>query len=311
MSKALGAKTVLVLGANGFIGSHLVDRLATAGHHVLAFDHYSQPAQFVQHSQVEVVQGDIFDDLSLHDLLQKADYLMHSFSATTPYTADTDPYADISTNVLRNIQIFEKCVEAKVEKVAFISSGGAVYGRVAEEEDVTELTAPSPVSPYGIGKLTTEYYLDYFNRKYGLQSVSYRLSNPYGPRQVTKHNQGVMPSFINKIRLNEPITVLGDGSSTRDYIYIEDAVTMVTNSFIHATQTIYNLGSGEQTSVNHIIKLLQQALGTKPKIEYVDPPKTFLKHSNLNINRYSREFNSQATTSLSEGLAQTIRSLTA
>ncbi len=176
----------LVIGANGFIGSHLVDTLIKEGHNVRAFDRFSKPAQFKESENIEVFKGDLFQDDSLEKALEGIDYVFHSFSATTPSTADADPYTDINLNVLRNIQIFEKCVTAKVKKVLYVSSGGAIYGNIAEEKAASEKDAPQPVSPYGIGKLASEHYLAYFKRKYGLDYVVYRLSNPYGPRQNDK-----------------------------------------------------------------------------------------------------------------------------
>ena len=98
-------------------------------------------------------------------------YAFHLFSATTPFSSDSDPYADINQNLFRSVQFLEMAVHAKVKKLIFISSGGAVYGHIAEEHGVKETDAPNPVSPYGIVKLATEYYLAYFRRKYGLDYV--------------------------------------------------------------------------------------------------------------------------------------------
>lgn len=309
-NSSTGLKKCLVLGANGFIGSHLVDELVAQGFYIKALDHFSQSAQFNKHDNTEIIKGDIYDDVTMARLLEGVDFVIHSFSATTPFTADADPYSDISLNVLRNIQLFEKSVEAGVKKVVFISSGGAVYGRVAEQNDISELATPSPVSPYGIGKLTTEYYLDYFNRKYGLNYVVYRLSNPYGPRQVTKHNQGVVPAFMRKMLNNEEITVIGDGSSSRDYIYIQDAARMIVKSFEKASQQLYNLGSGRQISVKQIIAELQKVMKVKePLINYIEEPKTFLKHSNLNVSRFQNEFGLSAETDFETGLQKTLASL--
>ncbi len=296
----------LIIGANGFIGSHLVDKLVVSGFLVRAFDRFSHEPQFNEHTNVEIFKGDFFDDITVGRALQDVDFVFHAFSATTPFTADADPYTDISSNVLRNIQLFEKCVEAGVKKVVFISSGGAVYGTIAEQKSVSEEDAPNPVSPYGIGKMTSEYYLGYFNRKYGLDYVVYRLSNPYGPRQVTKNNQGVIPAFIERILKDEEITIIGDGTSSRDYVYIEDAACMIVDSFNEAKCKMYNLGSGRQTTVNEIITNLQELMKTKPAVRYLDEPKTFLKHSQINTGRFKNEFEVDKLTNLSEGLKITL-----
>jgi UDP-glucose 4-epimerase len=296
-------KNCLVIGANGFIGSHLVDSLVSAGYSVRAFDRFSNEPQFKSSDKIEIFKGDFFDDIAVAHALTGIDYLFHSFSATTPYVSDSDPYKDINLNVMRNIQLFEKAVEKGVRKVVYLSSGGAVYGHLAEQKSVTEEDVPKPVSPYGIGKLASEYYLEYFNRKYGLDYVVYRVTNPYGPRQVTKNNQGVIPAFLEKIEDGQKLTVIGDGTSTRDYIYITDATDMIVKSSVSPTDyQIYNLGSGTQTSVNEIIDTLRSALGVEVKVEYVDAPKTFLTKSQISIDRFSNEFGLRSSTSLKSGV---------
>jgi UDP-glucose 4-epimerase len=296
-----------VIGANGFVGSHLVDELVDAGYRVRAFDRFSGPIRFHQSDKIEVVAGDIFDDLAILGAFKNVDYIFHSFSATTPFTADTDPYSDITANMLRNVQLFEKSVEARIKKFIFISSGGAVYGEVAEKKKATEDDAPVPVSPYGIGKLGSEYYLAYFNRKNKLDYLSYRLSNPYGPRQASKKNQGVIPIFIDKVKAGEELVVFGDGTGSRDYIYVRDATKMIIRSFAHDTKhNIYNIGSGRQTDLNQIIAAIESITGVKAKVQHKDVPKTFLQKAEISIDRYLKEFGAAPDTSLEDGLRQTM-----
>ncbi|MDB5167021.1 MAG: UDP-glucose 4-epimerase [Candidatus Saccharibacteria bacterium] len=299
----------LVIGANGFVGSHLVDELAEAGYAVRAFDRFSGPAQFKKSDQVEVFVGDIFDDQAIHEALDGIDYVFHSFSATTPFASDNDPYGDITLNMLRNVQIFEQCVEAKVKKVMFMSSGGAVYGTLSEHKEANEMDAPIPVSPYGIGKLGTEYYLAYFNRKYGMKSISYRLTNPYGPRQPSHSKQGVIPIFIGKIKAGEDLTVYGDGTSSRDYIYIRDATKMIVESFVKAEHHTYNIGSGRQTNLNEIIESIEEATGLSAKVSHLEAPKTFLQNAQVSINRFTEEFGVVSNTALTDGLKKIISNL--
>jgi UDP-glucose 4-epimerase len=297
----------LVIGANGFVGSHLVDELAEAGYRVRAFDRFSKGSRFNEHKSVEIIAGDIFDDIAVLGALQDVDYVFHSFSATTPFLSDTDPYSDITMNLLRNVQLFEKCVEAKIKKIMFMSSGGAVYGSVAEHTKATENDMPLPVSPYGIGKLGAEYYLEYFNRKYGLNHVSYRLTNPYGPRQLSNNNQGVIPTFVNKITENQEIQIYGDGTSSRDYIYIRDATKMMVDSFMKDTgNTIYNIGSGQQTSINQIVKAIESAMNVKAQVTYKEAPKTFLQKTELSIQRFIDDFGMPDLMSFEDGVAKTL-----
>jgi UDP-glucose 4-epimerase len=303
----LKEKKCLVIGGNGFIGSHLVDELAEAGYEVRAFDRFSGPAKFHQNSNVETFAGDIFDDQAVHAALDGVDYVFHCFSGTTPIASDTDPYSDITLNLLRNVQIFEQCVQVAIKKLIFVSSGGAVYGSLSEHKEAEETDAPLPVSPYGIGKLGTEYYLAYFNRKYNLDYVSYRLTNPYGARQASNSNQGVIPIFIRKINDGEELTVYGDGTGSRDYIYVRDATKMMVESFAKETTfSTYNIGSGKQTDLNEIINAIETTIGLSAKVVHTEAPKTFLQSSHVSISRFINEFGTVTVTSLLDGLKKTI-----
>ena len=304
--------TCLVLGANGFIGSHLVDELAEQGYDVVAFDRYRRPAQFNEHPAVRLVKGDATSIEDVRGALLGVDYLIHSFSATTPATADLDPYTDISANLLNSVHIFEGCVKANIKKIVFISSGGVIYGALSEHAKAKETDPALPVSPYGISKLAIERYLGYFKRKYSIDHITYRLSNPYGPRQTTKHNQGVIPAFIGHIERDEEIILYGDGSSSRDYIYIKDAARMIVESFRKANQhDIYNLGAGSQTTLTEVLDQIQDAIGAKATIRRINEPKTFLRHSQIDVALLAEEFGLTTQTSFPEGIRSTIAALKA
>lgn len=297
----------VIVGANGFIGSHLVDRLTAQGKvSVRAYDRYSRPAQF-KAAGVEIVKGTQEDDAALDKALKGADYLIHSLSATTPFVADSNPYTDVH-NMLQTIELFERAIKKGVRKIVFISSGGAVYGTSAEEKTAHEETIPKPLSPYGICKLTIEHYLAYFKRKYGTEYVIYRLSNPFGPRQIVKNNQGVIPAFLHKILQDERIEVFGDGTMSRDYIYIEDAVRMIADTFMRTNKhAVYNIGSGKQTTLNEIISSLKQVLDKDISVAYRDVPQTFLQKTSISIDRFREEFGEPEITAFTQGLARTVR----
>jgi len=295
----------LIIGANGFIGSYLVDSLAANGYIVRAMDIFSSPPRFIKKDNIEIFKADLFDKHQISEALKDVDYFFHSFSATTPFSSEDDPYTDVESNLKHNVFIFEECVRAKVKKIIFISSGGAIYGHIAEEKTSTEDDVPTPISPYGICKLASENYLAYFNQKYGLDYIIYRLTNPYGPRQRVRKNQGVIPNFLDKISNNQPIMVYGDGESSRDYIFISDVANMIEKTFIKKTKhRIYNLGSGEQTTVNEIIKTLGSIKHQNLKAQYLLAPTTFMKQTKVSISRFNEEFNLKATTSLHQGLTK-------
>jgi UDP-glucose 4-epimerase len=295
----------LVLGANGFIGSHLVDALVAGGHTVRAFDRFhNDETNFFSSKKVEIVAGDFLNRDGLSKSLEGIDYVFHFISTTTPITSENDPLVDIETNIRMSVQLFEECVSAGVKKVIFASTGGAIYGDNSSEH-VTEDVLPLPVSPYAIGKLSIEHYLRYFAKKRGLDSVIFRISNPYGERQSLNAKQGVIPIFLQHIYRDEPITVLGDGSMIRDYIYVKDVAQLIVSSFASATQPVYNLGSGQGVSVNELVTTIQKIVPHNLQVEHKENLTTFVDKIVLDTTRFTTEFGNIKALSLEEGIRNT------
>jgi UDP-glucose 4-epimerase len=232
------------------------------------------------------------------------DYVFHFISTTTPITSENDPLIDVDTNIRMSVQLFEECVEAGVKKVIFASTGGAIYG-TNSSDDVSEGTLPQPISPYAIGKLSIEHYLHYFAKKRGLESVVYRISNPYGERQSLNAKQGVIPIFLQHIARDEPITVLGDGSMVRDYMYVKDVAELVVASFEHAKQDLYNLGSGQGVNLNELVEAMKGIVARPININHQESPPTFVEKIVLNTDRFTQEFGLEAKTALAEGIGKT------
>lgn len=299
--------TCLILGANGFIGSYLVDKLAAEGFQVIAFDRFSNPAKFKDSKNISIVRSDIDNFTEIEKALEKSDAVFHCFSGTTPSTANDNPYVDININLLTTVKLLELAVEHKIKKIVFISSGGGVYGIQSEQGEVSETDRPEPVSPYGICKLAIEHYLGYYKRRYGLDHIIYRVTNPYGPRQAFKHNQGVIPVFIDSFINNKPIEVIGDLDTSRDFIYIDDVVNMIVASFSKITKyNLYNIGYGDQTTLSEIIENLEKIYNKKAVIHQQPAPETFLKRTPISIKRYISEFGAVKQTTLEDGLRKTV-----
>jgi UDP-glucose 4-epimerase len=296
----------LVLGANGFIGSHLVDSLVERGKEVRAFDRFSDGKTiFEMTDAVEIMPGDFLNRSDLARAIKGVDFVFHFISTTTPATAESDPLIDIETNVRMSVELFQECVNEGVKKVIFASTGGAVYGDLPDRDILAEDDATLPVSPYAIGKLTIEHYLRYFEKKFDLTSVTYRISNPYGERQSMVAKQGVIPIFLHHIYKHEPITVLGDGSMVRDYLYVKDVAELISQSFESASRPVYNLGSGTGVSVNGLIESIQEVTGQQVRIEYRPKPATFVQKVVLNTDRFKSEFNLEPEVCLDAGLRKT------
>lgn len=300
-------KNIVVLGANGFIGSHLVNGLAKLPDtQIICFDRFSRAQAFEDSENITAISGDFFSDEDIDRALKYGGYLIHCLSSSNPSVSKDNPYIDIEL-LNRDVEIFDRSTRAgNFEKIAYVSSGGTVYGDASSDSPAQESGPANPKSSYGIAKLATEQYLQYLSSKEDIRRVIYRLTNPYGPGQVLKNGQGVIPAFIGKMEAGEPITVVGDGESSRDYVYIDDAVDMMVNLLLADNKhDIYNIGSGTQTTINELISTLSQVIGKQPEVLHIEEPATYVKTAAVSIDRYTHEFGTPKSTSLEEGLSQT------
>lgn len=295
----------LVLGGNGFIGSHLVDRLLAEGHAVRVFDKYEEHFR-PPLSAVDYRFGDFGNRGLLIEALRDIDIVFHLINTTLPKTSNDDPAFDVRSNVVETIYLLEQCVEQKIKKVIFISSGGTVYG-LPEILPIHEDCATNPVCSYGITKLAIEKYLALFNYLYGLEYTVVRPSNPFGSRQNPFGIQGAISVFLGKVVKNEPIEIWGDGSIMRDYIFIDDLIDGIYKTMTTATSShVFNLGSGEGRSLNDIITVIREVTKCHVKVEYklkrsFDVPKVY-----LDISRAQKQLDWRPTTSFEAGISKTL-----
>ncbi|GAB2027635.1 NAD-dependent epimerase/dehydratase family protein [Lactovum odontotermitis] len=304
---------VLVLGANGFLGSHVVDNLIAEGFMVRAFDMYQDfdHFHFESDSRIEIFNGNFLNQNDIVQALKDVDYVIHLVSTTNPATADADPLIDIDTNIMGSVQLFQKCVSnGKIKKIIYSSSGGTVYGDRDFKKPVSELEYTWPVSPYGIGKLTIENYLHYFDKKNGQKYTAFRIANPFGERQPIFKKQGAIAIFTDAILNDSPITILGDGNMIRDYVYVRDIAKVIVKSLKkELNHSIYNLGSGDGKSVIQIVHELEKNLGKKAIIKYVPKPETYVDYSVLDIGRMKKDFAEVEITPFEEALEKFVKSL--
>lgn len=301
----------VVIGANGFIGSHLVDVLATVGHDVTAFGRFSSTSPKFTARGVRIARGEFLNRSDIDSLVDGADSVFHFLSTTTPATAESDPTLDIRTNVVRSVELLEACVAAGVRHVYFASTGGAIYGPQGKESYI-ETDRTEPVSPYAIGKLSIENYLRYFDVMHGLRSTALRISNPYGTRQPPQRRQGLIPIALRQILNDEPIVRFGDGSMVRDYLYVEDLVRMIAKMIeVPPTYSTYNLGSGAGHSVTEVLDSLRRVTGRAFEVIEKPVPPTFIDRVVLDTSRFRAEFGEFDLTSLDEGVRHTYEEMRA
>lgn len=305
----------LVIGANGFIGTNLVDALLSEGHDVRAFDRY--PSRFKEpSSEVEYIYGDFGNHGEIHEVVQGVDYVFHLAYASLPHTSNEDPIHDIRSNVVDTVQLLEECRNAKVGKVIFISSGGTVYG-IPKQTPIPEEHATDPICSYGITKLAIEKYLQLFHRIHGLEYAVARLSNPYGERQNPEAKQGAVAVFLGNLLNGKPITIWGDGEVVRDYIYIGDAVSALVKLAHYQAQAnaprLFNIGAGAGISLNQLVEAMRGVVDVPVEVRYTPGRPEDVPANVLDITRAKHHLQWSPNVELKQGLTKTwhwLKSLT-
>ncbi len=294
----------IVVGGNGFIGGHLVWRLFEEDHEVRIYDR--GPARFrPAPREAEYVEGDLGNYGLLREAIDGMEVVYHLVSTTLPKTSNDDPVYDVRSNLVDTVQLLEACVDAGVRKVIFASSGGTVYGP-PKSMPITEDHPTDPISSYGITKLAVEKYLHLFHHLHGLDYAALRISNPYGPYQNPEGQQGAISVFLSRIRANRPITIWGDGSVVRDYLYVSDLVeALLLSAAVETSDKVLNIGSGAGASLNELIDVMSGVVGEEPTVEYLPARRLDVPVSVLDIGRASEELRWRPEIGLSEGVART------
>lgn len=297
---------VLVTGGAGFIGSHLVDRLIQEGHEVVVVDNLSTGKRRNLNRAARFFKLDI-QSWRLERVFrnERPNVVMHLAAQMDVRKSVEDPVFDAQVNVLGTLNVLQQAVRHGVRKVVFSSSGGAIYGE-QEIYPAPESHVTRPLSPYGISKLCGEQYLSYYQRVSGLQVVNLRYANVYGPRQDPDGEAGVVAIFIQKLLNNEQAIVNGNGRQTRDFIYVEDVVEANLAVMGQETQGTYNVGTGEETSINDVLRILVGHTNSTCK-ELHGPAKHGEQvRSVIDASKIRQELSWEPRTELSDGLKRTI-----
>lgn len=306
-------RTVLVTGGAGFIGSHVADHLLADGFHVTVLDNLSTGTRRNVPSGAEFIEGDI-GSADAAALIRDRQFAaaVHLAAQIDVRRSVADPVADARINVLGSLNLLEAVrTHAPTTRVIFASTGGALYGRCVVPPS-PETDAKDPEAPYGIAKLSVEYYLAYYARVHGLATVALRFGNVYGPRQDPHGEAGVVAIFCTRLLNGEPLTVYGDGTQTRDYVYVHDvadACVRAVDAPVPPADTVdagaFNVGTGEGTSVLALAQLLQSVSGRATDVVHAPPRAGELQHSSLDSAKLRRQFGWAPVTSLRDGLAAT------
>lgn len=258
---------VLVMGGSGFIGSALVGALLKQGHQVRVFDRDVRVVNQQFPEIISAVQADFADVMSLTEAMVDVDLIFHLISTSVPSTSNKNPVHDIESNLVNTVKLLESMRTADVKRIVYLSSGGTVYGNPTYLP-ITEEHPTNPTCSYGIVKLAIEKYLQMYAELYQLDVTILRPSNPYGPGQTHKGVQGFIGSCINNINSGQPVTIWGDGSVVRDYIYIDDVVTACIKAMSSDKRGPINISNSTGYSLNQLISMIEAHLDRSIDVIY-------------------------------------------
>ena len=309
-------ETIVVTGGAGFIGSHVVDHLLEAGNRVVVLDDFSTGkrenlARWSDHEHLHVVVCDV-----AHGIFAALGPITHSYGPVARIVhlaaqvsvvhSVQNPLVDMQINYGGTLHVLEYARAHGVKKVAF-SSSAAVYGDVTAMP-VAETAACQPMSPYGIDKLASELALDYYASVHGVATTALRFFNVYGPRQdPSSPYSGVISIFGDRARAGRPITIFGDGSQTRDFVYVVDVVRALVAAVGDGnSRAIANVGTGGEITVLELARTIVELCGNRSQITHASARAGEILKSRARVDRLREVFGVVAKTKLVDGLRATL-----
>jgi UDP-glucose 4-epimerase len=300
---------VLITGGAGFIGSHLIDALLAKGYAVRVLDDLSTGKRSnlpLDNPRVELIEGDVADAALVARAAQGCQAVAHLAAVASVQASVDDPVKTHQSNFIGTLNVCEAMRQAGIKRVIFASSA-AVYGNNGEGESITEDTAKAPLTPYASDKLASEYYLDFYRRQHGLEPVSFRFFNIFGPRQdPSSPYSGVISIFAERAEKGLPINVFGDGEQTRDFFYVGDLAGILVQALERETveEGAVNVGLNATTSLNQLLAALSEVVGDLPAVTYLPARSGDIRHSRADNQRLIERFEMPVPTPLSVGLAK-------
>ncbi len=309
---------ILVTGGAGFIGSHVVDGYISEGHEVIVIDNLFTGKRENINPEARFYLMDVrSDELRKVFEIERPDIVNHHAAQMSVPASVKDPVFDADVNVLGLINLLQCCVRYQAKKIIFISSGGAVYGE-SDSIPTEETYSPRPLSPYGITKLASEYYLNFFFHHYGIHYTVLRYANIYGPRQVPHAEAGVVALFMNSLISDEVPTIFHypdepDGM-TRDYCFVNDVRRANVLSLDRADSELINIGTATETTTGELYRVILDSFRKKgvARKEIYDFPNKGparpgdLRRSCLDADKAGRALNWYPEYSLKRGIEETL-----
>lgn len=300
------AVKILVTGGAGFIGSHVVDRFVDLGHEVAIVDNLVTGKAANLNPQASFHEADIRDD-GLDRILQseRPEVVVHHAAHIDVRRSVADPAYDAGVNVIGSLNLLECCRRAKVRKVLYAGTGGALFGE-AQYIPVDEAHPIDPISPYGVSKHTVEHYLFAYRVNHGLDFTVLRYPNVYGPRQDPHGEAGVVAIFALQLLEGQTPTIFGDGTKTRDYCYVGDIVEANALALDNGGGRVFNIGRGIEVTDRGIFEAVRDAVGSTGEPVYGPPRTGEVEHVALDATLARRELGWEWSVDLPEGVARAV-----
>jgi len=302
---------ILVTGGAGFIGSHLVDALASMSDtEIVVLDNLTHGSvenvrQHLDAAGFELVRGDVRDGDLVRRLIADVDYVFHLAALIEVQTSLKEPQLTDEINVQGTLNILEAARDADVKRIVYASSC-AVYGE-PKFLPVSEEHPTAPLSPYGASKLAAEAYCTAYHHTYGLKTVALRYFNVYGPRQFRGPYSGVITIFLERALQGKPLIIYGDGKQTRDFVYVKDVVDacILAASRQSAIGHAINVGTGKETSIIELADIIKQLTGASVPIRYAPPLKGDIRKSVSDTKKAEKLLGYKSEYTLMQGLKET------
>jgi UDP-glucose 4-epimerase len=306
------SELVLVTGGAGFIGSHLVGGLLSAGYRVRVLDNFSTGHRenlAPVLDEIELLEGDVCDPAAVERAVAGVTFVLHQAALPSVPRSIKDPLLSDRTNVGGTVAVLDAARRARVERVVYASSS-SVYGdspTLPKHEDMT----PQPKSPYAVSKLAGEHYLRVFYDTYGLETVALRYFNVFGPRQdPTSQYSGVIARFCMAALAGQPCTIFGDGAHTRDFTYVTNVVqanlAALTAPAAQAAGRVMNVACGDQITLLELVATLGDLVGRELPVEFAAARPGDILHSRADIERARRVLGYETAVTFREGLDRTL-----
>lgn len=297
---------ILISGGAGFIGSHVAEAFSNQGHEVLAVDNLFRGKKENLPSNIPLREADLRDREALDRVFSdfKPDLVNHHAAQVSVRESVDDPVFDAEVNVLGSLNLLDCCIWHEAKRVIFASTGGAIYGE-QEKFPAPEDHPEKPLSPYAVSKLAVERYLYFYRETYGLQWVSLRYANVYGPRQDPFGEAGVVAIFCQKMLSGETPLINGDGLQTRDFVYVKDVARANLDCLATDFTGPVNIGTGKETDINTIFSMLSRFTGSNAKENHGPPKPGEQRRSVLDPALAAKVLSWKPRTPLQEGLEKT------